>query len=70
VIFYRDGTSRTTYAVKRLVNHKMSRDVTAGYIISDAERLRDPMEKIAKYILEKSTVTTASIIDLSTRRTR
>jgi hypothetical protein len=48
----------------------MSRDVTAGYIISDAERLRDPLEKIAKYFLEKSTITTASIIDLSTRRSR
>jgi integrase len=60
----------SAYAVKRLVNHKMSRDVTAGYIISDAERLRGPMEKIAHYFLEKSTATTASIIDLSTRRSR
>jgi hypothetical protein len=60
----------SAYADKRLINHKMSRDVTAGYIISDAERLRDPLEKIAKYFLEKSTITTASIIDLSTRRSR
>jgi len=60
----------SAYAVKRLVNHKMSRDVTAGYIISDAERLRDPMERIAKYLLEKSATPTASIIELATRRSR
>lgn len=41
----------SSYAVKRLVNHKMSGDVTAGYIIADVERLRKPMERIADYIL-------------------
>lgn len=40
------------YAVKRLVNHKMSGDVTAGYIISDVERLRDPMQRISAYLLQ------------------
>lgn len=38
------------YAIKRLVNHKMSNDVTAGYIISDVERLREPTQKIANFI--------------------
>jgi integrase len=38
----------SAYALKRLVNHKMSNDVTAGYIISDVERLREPMEKISR----------------------
>jgi len=34
-------------ALKRLVNHKMTNDdVTAGYIISDGERLRKPMQQI------------------------
>jgi len=28
------------YAIKCLVNHKMTGDVTAGYIVPDAERLR------------------------------
>ena len=41
----------SAYAVKRLVNHKMSRDVTAGYIISDVERLRGPMQRITDYLL-------------------
>lgn len=41
----------STYAVKRLVNHKMNGDVTAGYIITDVERLREPMQKITDEIL-------------------
>lgn len=39
------------YALKRLLNHKMNNDVTAGYIIADVERLREPMQKITDYIL-------------------
>ena len=42
-----------TYALKRLLNHKDQRDVTGGYIITDMERLREPMNKITNYILEK-----------------
>ncbi|MGZ0019152.1 hypothetical protein [Nitrosomonas sp. wSCUT-2] len=40
------------YAVKHLANHKMSNDVTAGYIVTDVERLRQPMQKITDYILK------------------
>lgn len=41
----------STYALKRLLNHKMANDVTAGYIIGDAERLRLPMQRITDYLL-------------------
>jgi integrase len=42
------------YALKRLLNHKMyNSDVTAGYIITDVERLRRPMQQIEAYILKK-----------------
>ena len=41
------------YAIKKLANHKMSGDVTAGYIVCDAERLRAPMQKITDYFLFK-----------------
>jgi integrase len=41
------------YILKRLMNHKDPRDVTAGYIISSVERLREPMNKITDYILEQ-----------------
>jgi integrase len=39
------------YALKRLLNHKMTQDVTAGYIVMDVERLRKPMQKITDYIM-------------------
>lgn len=41
----------SAYAVKRLVNHKMNHDVTAGYIVSDVERLRKPMQQITDYLI-------------------
>ena len=41
------------YALKRLMNHKMNNDVTAGYIVADVERLRKPMQQITNYILER-----------------
>lgn len=40
------------YALKRLMNHKMNNDVTAGYIVADVERLRKPMQLITNYILK------------------
>jgi len=39
------------YALKRLLNHKDPNDVTAGYIVSNIDRLRDPMQKITNFIL-------------------
>ena len=39
------------YALKQLVNHKQGNDVTAGYIISDPERLRIPMQKVTDKLL-------------------
>ncbi|MFK5950220.1 MAG: tyrosine-type recombinase/integrase [Methylococcales bacterium] len=40
------------YALKRLLNHKDPNDVTAGYIISDIERLREPMQRISSFIYD------------------
>ena len=40
----------SVYSLKRLLNHKMANDVTAGYIITDVERLRIPMQKITDYL--------------------
>ena len=40
------------YALKRLLNHSQANDVTAGYIINDVERLREPMDKISNKIQE------------------
>lgn len=42
------------YALKRMLNHKMSNDVTAGYIITDVERLRAPMQKVTDFVLRSA----------------
>ena len=40
----------SAYALKRLANHRMPNDVTSGYIITDVERLREPMEKVSSFL--------------------
>lgn len=57
----------SAYAVKRLANHSMSGDVTAThYIVFDIERLRDPMEKINRYILRNAGILpTAEVVPLT-----
>jgi integrase len=53
------------YTIKRLVNHKMRNDVTAGYIVSDLERLREPMRKIERFLLQAVELTPpAKVINL------
>jgi integrase len=46
------------YALKRLVNHKLTEDVTSGYIGNDVERLRVPMNKIADYLIRQCKIKT------------
>ena len=46
-----DGLDLSVFAIKRLVNHSMGSDVTSGYVVSDVERLRGPMQKIEDRIL-------------------
>ncbi|MBT6717975.1 MAG: integrase, partial [Nitrospina sp.] len=42
----------SSFCIKRLVNHSMGSDVTSGYVVSDVERLRKPMQKIEDQILK------------------
>ena len=42
------------YALKRLLNHKDPNDVTAGYIVSNVDRLREPMQQITDFIIKHS----------------
>lgn len=59
----------SAYALKRLLNHKMTNDVTAGYIITDVERLRKPMQQITDYILRMAGLRqTAEVADLDAAR--
>lgn len=46
-----DSLEISAYAIKKLVNHSSSGDVTAGYIVHDVDRLRRPMQQIADKIL-------------------
>ena len=50
-----EGLDVSAYALKRLVNHKMTGDVTAGYIVHDVERLRAPMQRVTDHLLSLCT---------------
>lgn len=58
----------SAYTIKRLMNHATdSTDVTAGYIVLDAEALREPMQQIEDFILRAGGVSpTAPVIDIRT----
>lgn len=48
-----EGLEISGYTLKRLLNHKLAGgDVTAGYIMSDVERLRGAMQRIENIILQ------------------
>jgi integrase len=57
------------YALKRLLNHKMRNDVTAGYIVTDVERLRRPMQLVTDYILKSADMkTSADVVEIASSR--
>ncbi|MDQ8039126.1 MAG: integrase arm-type DNA-binding domain-containing protein [Rickettsiella sp.] len=47
-----EGLDIAAYALKRLLNHKMNNDITAGYIMNDIERLRKPMQLITDTLVK------------------
>ncbi len=51
-----DGLGLSHSTVKRLLNHKMGNDVTAGYIVPDLESLRVPIQRIADAFLMRAGV--------------
>jgi integrase len=42
------------FAFKRLLNHKEPNDVTTGYIVSNVDCLREPMQQITDFIIKHS----------------
>lgn len=56
------------YAIKRLVNHKLPNDVTAGYIGDDTARLRRAMQSITDALLRRIAGESADVIRLDARR--
>lgn len=56
------------YTVKALVNHKQDKgDVTAGYIVLNVERLREPMQRVTETILEKIKTQHGEVVELRAR---
>ncbi len=51
-----DSLDLSLFAMKRLVNHSMGSDVTSGYVVSDVERLRGPMQKVEDKILQQAKI--------------
>lgn len=59
------------YALKRLLNHKMHNDVTSGYIMTDVERLRRPMQLINDYLLKcMNMIASADVIEIQPNKKR
>jgi len=54
----------SSYAVKQLVNHSSGGDVTAGYLVSDPERLRKPMERIETHLLRLCRKDKAKVVNI------
>src|SRR5271169_4091089 len=42
-----ESTDISPLALKALVNHSLGNDVTSGYVIATAERLREPAQRVA-----------------------
>jgi integrase len=49
----------SAYAVKHLANHLIRGDVTAGYVVMDVERLREPMQWITDALLSAAGIKTS-----------
>jgi integrase len=54
----------SSYAVKRLLNHMTGSDVTAGYIVTDIERLRRPMRAISDYLFHAMGIADPNVLPM------
>ena len=57
-ITFAESLDIPAYALKRLLNHKDPNDVTAGYIVADVERLREPMQRVTDFITKQTRIKT------------
>lgn len=63
-----DSLDTPAYALKHLINHKSSNDVTFGYIINEVERLRVHMQRITDHILKSAGLRkSADVVQLEIR---
>lgn len=50
-VTYAESLDIPYYTLKLLINHKVH-DVTAGYVVINVERLREPVQRISNFILK------------------
>lgn len=48
-----DALDIQIHTVKTLMNHKQRADVTAGYIVTSVDRIRNPTQRVTDYILRE-----------------
>jgi integrase len=51
-----DSVDISLFTIKRLVNHSLGNDVTAGYVVRDVERFRKPFEIINQIFLDHAEI--------------
>jgi integrase len=57
------------YALKRLLDHKVTHEVTTGHILAEVERLRDPMQQVTDFMLRRADLKPrAQVATLATER--
>ncbi len=64
-VTFAESLDISAYALKKLLNHSTASDITAGYLIINIERLREPMQKITDFVLKSAGLKeTAEVIQL------
>jgi integrase len=59
-----EGLGIGQYTIKALVNHKVTQDVTGGYVVLETENLRKPMQQITDFVLTAGGVKpSAAVVD-------
>jgi integrase len=59
-----EGLGLGSFTIKRLLNHAIGADVTAGYVCLDPEGLREPMDRICTFFLREFGVLNAEVVEL------
>lgn len=57
-----EGLDISPYTLKKLLNHKATGDVTSGYLVITAERLRAAMQQITDAILQHAEIEKTTLI--------
>ena len=70
-VTYAEALDFGAYTLKALINHRTGgdhNDVTAGYVVINTERLREPMQKITNFILKNAGVKKTEVVKLGSKQ--